>query len=110
MSHQKTDLVEHALCGWQEIREALIQVEELRSKGVNAKIELVDESLESSEKVLLYSFGDLQKLIVRKFSKMLVDGVTTPIPLDDFERLVSETSVNLFGESNHITGRLLLGS
>lgn len=107
MSHQKSDLMDHELSGWNEIRDAMIQVEELRGQGIDAKLEITDKNCESCARTILHSFTELQQYISTKLSQLLVNGITTSIPLDDFERLVSEMSSSLLDESYNITGKLI---
>ncbi|TFG26474.1 hypothetical protein EU527_19690 [Candidatus Thorarchaeota archaeon] len=106
--HQRADLTEQTLHGWEEIREAMSQVEELRARGIDARIELSDENSEHHTSAPLYSFNDLREYVSRRFSRMLVDAISSSIPLDDFEQLVSESSTILFGNHSGIAGRLVI--
>jgi len=106
--HQRADLAEQTLHGWEKIREAMSQVEELRARGIDARIELSDEDSEHQASVPLYSFDDLREYVSRRFSRMLVNAISSSIPLDDFEQLVSETSTILFVNPSGIAGRLLI--
>lgn len=110
MQHQKTDLAEYELCGWEEIREAMEYVEELRGKSIDARIEVMDEDCNSCTRVILHSFDELQEFISYRFSRLLVSGITTSIPLDDFERLITEVSTRLLGDSRRVIGRLFVKS
>lgn len=83
-------------------------VEDLRKRGIDAKIEAIDQDCSSCSRVTLRSFEELQEFISFRFSNMLVNGITTSIPLDDFERLVSEVSTHLLDESHTIIGRILV--
>ncbi len=107
MPKQSTELTELDLSGWQEIREALEEVEELRKRGLDARVEIVDLSDTSGIRVSLRSFNELQEYISHRFSKMLMTGITSAVPLDDFERIVTETSTSLLRDSDNIRGRLV---
>jgi len=104
---QSTNLTELELSGWDEIRKALVEVEELRKNGLDARVEVVDCRDPTGVRVTLRSFKELQEYISYRFSRMLVTGFTTTIPLDDFERLVAETSISLLVDSDDIRGRFL---
>lgn len=107
MPKQTTDIVDLELSGWEEIRKALEEVKELRKQGLDARVEIVDCSDPSHLRVALRSFKELQEYISRRFSKMLMSEVSSAIPLDDFERIVAETSTNLLKGSENIRGRLV---
>lgn len=107
MPKQSTELAELELSGWAEIRKALEEVEELRKNGRNAHVEVVDCSDPTGVRVTLRSFKELQEYISYRFSRMLMTGITSSIPLDDFERLVAETSTNILCDSDNIRGRFL---
>lgn len=109
MPKQSTELNELGLSGWEEIRKALEEVEELRKQGFDARVELVDCRDSSGLRVTLRSFKELQEYISYRFSRMLMTGINSAIPLDDFERLVTETSTNLLKDSENIRGRILEG-
>jgi hypothetical protein len=104
--YQNSYLREAELKGLDEIRVALKEVEELRLKGINARIEILDGEDESALRIHLRSFRELQEFITYRYSRMLVDGVNTAIPLDDFERLVSETTTRLLDDTKNIRGRV----
>ena len=106
MPKQSTDLAELELSGWDEIRKALEDVEDLRRKGVDARVEVVDCRDPSGLRIVLRSFKELQEYISHRFSRMLLNGITSSIPLDDFEQLVAETSTHLLQESHNIRGRI----
>ena len=107
MPEQSADLTELGLSGWEEIRNALEEVEELRKQGFDARLEIVDCRDSSGLRVTLRSFKELQEYISHRFSRMLMTGINSTIPLDDFERLVAETSTNLLKDSENIRGRIL---
>ncbi len=107
MPKQSTDIVDLELSGWEEIRKALEEVEELQKQGLDARVEIVDCSDSSRIRVTLRSFRELQEYISQRFSKLLMSEVSSPIPLDDFERIVAETSTNLLKDSDNIRGRLV---
>lgn len=107
MPKQSTNLTELELSGWDEIRKALVEVEELRKNGLDARVEVVDCRDPTGVRVTLRSFKELQEFISYRFSRMLVTGFTSTVPLDDFERLVAETSTNLLDDSENIRGRFV---
>ena len=107
MPKQSTDLAELELTGWEDIRKALEEVEELRKRGLDARVEIVDCGDPTGIRVTLRSFKELQEYISHRFSKMLMNGINSAIPLDDFERIVSDTSTNLLKDSENIRGRIL---
>jgi len=104
---QRADMSELELSGWEEIRKALDEVEELGKQGFDARVEIVDCRDSSGLRVTLRSFKELQEYISYRFSRMLISGVTSTIPLDDFERLVAETSTDLLDDSDNIRGRFM---
>ena len=107
MPKQSADLTDLELSGWEDIRKALEEVEDLRKQGLDARVEIVDCRDTSGLRVTLRSFKELQEYISHRFSRMLMSGISSTIPLDDFERIVSETSTNLLKDSDNIRGRIL---
>ena len=107
MPEQSADLTELELSGWEEIRKALEEVEGLRRKGLDARVEIVDCSDSSGLRVTLRSFKELQEYISHRFSRMLMTGINSSVPLDDFERIVAETSTSILKDSDNIRGRLV---
>jgi len=105
---QSADLSELELSGWEEIRKALEEVEELRKQGLDARVEIVDSSDSFGLRMTLRSFKELQEYISHRFSKMLMTGINSAIPLDDFEQIVADTSTNLLKNSVNIRGRILV--
>jgi hypothetical protein len=103
---QIAKLVNSELVGLDEIRVALKGVEELRQNGIDARVEILDDVNDSVLQVTLRSFKELQEFITQRYSRMLVDGVNTAIPLDDFERLVTETTTHLLEDTERIRGRV----
>lgn len=108
MQHQISYLAEAELTGLDEIRVALKDVEELRQKGIDARVEIIESEDDSGLRVSLRSFRELQEFITRRYSKMLTDGVNSAIPLDDFERLVTETRIHLLEDTQRIRGRVMI--
>jgi hypothetical protein len=104
---QSADLTELELSGWDEIRKALEEVEDLRKQGLDARVEIVDCRDSSGLRVTIRSFKELQEYISYRFSRMLISGVTSTIPLDDFERIIAETSTSILKDSDNIRGRLV---
>ena len=107
MPEQSADLTELELSGWEEIRKALEEVERLRMQGFDARVEIVDSSDSSGLRVTLRSFKELQEYISYRFSRMLMTGINSSVPLDDFERIVAETSTSILNDSDNIRGRLV---
>jgi hypothetical protein len=102
---QSSNLVDPELTGLDAIRVALKGVEEMRQKGIDARIEILDGD-RSIPQVSLRSFKELQEFITNRYSRMLVDGVNTAIPLDDFERLVAETTTHLLEDTERIRAQV----
>ena len=101
---QSLHLAVSELTGLDEIRVALKGVEELRREGIDARVEILDSEDDSSLRIPLRSFKDLQEFITQRYSRMLVTGVNSAIPLDDFERLVAETTTRLLEDTQRIRG------
>jgi len=108
VTKQSTDLADLELMGLEEIRKALEEVESLRKQGFDARLELVECMDTTNLRVTLCSFKELQEYISHRFSRMLMSEITSAIPLDDFERIVSETSTNILKDSNNLRGRVLV--
>ncbi len=107
MPEQSADVTELELSGWEEIRKALEEVEAIRKQGLDARVEIIDCRDTSGLRVTLRSFKELQEYISHRFSKMLMTGISSAVPLDDFEQIVAETSTNLLKDSDNIRGRIL---
>ena len=107
MPEQSADLTELELSGWEEIRKALEEVEDLRKQGLDARVEIVDRRDSSGLRVTIRSFKELQEYISYRFSRLLMTGISSSIPLDDFERIVAETSTSILKDSDNIRGRLV---
>jgi hypothetical protein len=106
---QSSKLLESELTGLDEIRVALKHVEELRLDGIDARVEVLDGEENSHLKVTLRSFKELQEYITRRYSRLLVNAVDSAIPLDDFERLVTETRVRLLDDTKRIRAHVRIG-
>lgn len=102
MPQQSSKIMESELTGLDEIRVALKRVEELRLEGIDARIEVLIDEESSHLTVTLRSFKDLQEYITRRYSRLLVNAVDSAIPLDDFEKLVTETRVRLLDDTRVI--------
>ena len=109
MPNQDLYLTEGELTGLDEIRVALKEIEIIRQNGINARIEILDCDDNSSPRVTLRSFRELQEFITQRYSRMLTDGITSAIPLDDFEQLVSETRIRLLDDTEKIRGCVRIG-
>lgn len=107
MPEQSSELTDLELSGWEEIRKALEEVEELRKQGLDARVEIVDSRDSSGLRVTIRSFKELQEFISHRFSRMLMTGISSSIPLDDFERIVAETSTSILKDSDNIRGHLV---
>lgn len=107
MPEQSADLTELELSGWEEIRKALEEVEDLRKQGLDARVEIVDCRDSSGLRVTIRSFKELQEYISHRFSRLLMTGISSSIPLDDFERIVADTSTSILKDSDNIRGRLV---
>jgi hypothetical protein len=94
--------MESELTGLDEIRVALKRVEELRLDGIDARIEVLVDEENTHLRVTLRSFKDLQDYITQRYSRLLVNAVESAIPLDDFEKLVTETRVRLLNDTRSI--------
>jgi hypothetical protein len=101
--------MESELIGLDEIRVALKRVEELRLEGIDAWIEVLVDEENSHLKVTLRSFKDLQEYITHRYSRLLVNAVDSAIPLDDFEKLVTETRVRLLNDTKSIRAHVRSG-
>ena len=106
---QSLHLAESELTGLDEIRVALKGVEELRREGIDARVEILDSEEDSRPGVPLRSFKDLQEFITQRYSRMLVTGVDSAIPLDDFERLVAETTTRLLDDTKRVRAVVRVG-
>jgi len=104
--HQSSYLKEAVLTGLDEIRIALKEVEELKRKGIDARVEILDDENGLGICATLRSFRELQEFITQRYSRMLTEGVNSAIPLDDFERLVAETRTHLLEDTHRIRGRI----
>lgn len=106
---QNLHLTESELAGLDEIRVALKGVEELRREGIDARVEILSSGEDSSPEAFLRSFRDLQEFITERYSRMLVTGVDSAIPLDDFERLVADTTTRLLADTKRIRAIVRVG-
>jgi hypothetical protein len=106
---QSSKLVGSELTGLDEIRIALKHVEELKLEGIDAWIEVLDGGEGSHLRVNLRSFKELQEYISHRYSRLLVNAVDSAIPLDDFERLVTETRTHLIDDTKKIRAHVRIG-
>jgi len=107
--NQDLYLTKAELTGLDEIRVALKEVEKLRQNGIDARVEILDCDDDSNLRATLRSFRELQEFITQRYSRMLTDGITSAIPLDDFEQLVSETRIRLLDDTQKIRGCVRIG-
>lgn len=110
MPKQTSNLAGMELVGFEAIRSAIVYIEDLRRKGTNAHIEVFSLDTNSGEYVTISSFEELQEYISHCFSRMLLDDVHSAIPLDDFERLVIDTTTHLLQDTDRIHGRIIIES
>jgi hypothetical protein len=96
---------------WEDIRNALAIVEELR-KGPshsNARIEVYQHSEDKvSLKLTFRSVRELDEYLNSRLRRMLLDEVGDSLRIDDLEKLSSEV-YDRFHEMNEVHGHVVLG-
>lgn len=102
--------LDKTLTVWEDIRNALAIVEELR-KGLshsNARVEVYQHSEDKvSLKVTFRSVRELDEYMNSRFRRMLLDGVGDSLRIDDLERATTEV-YNRFNEMNDVHGHVVL--
>ena len=95
---------------WEDIRNALAIVEELR-KGPshsNARVEVYHNSENQvGLKVTLRSVRELDEYLNSRFNRMLLEGIGDSLRIEDLERVASEV-YDRFEEMNDIHGHMIL--
>jgi hypothetical protein len=96
---------------WDDIRNALAIVEELRngpSHG-NARVEVYQHSTDKvSLKITFRTVRELDEYLNSRFGRMLLEGVGDSLSIDDLER-ASLAVYERFNEMNNVHGHILLG-
>jgi hypothetical protein len=102
--------VNKTLTVWEDIRNALAIVEELR-KGPshnNARVEVYQHSENQvSLKVTFRSVRELDDYLNSRFNRMLLEGIGDSLKIDDLERTSAEV-YHRFSEMNDIHGHVIL--
>jgi hypothetical protein len=95
---------------WEDIRNALAIVEELRKGPTysNARVEVYQHNEDKvSLKVTFRSVRELDEYLNSRFRRMLLDGVGDSLRIDDLERVSSEVYTR-FNAMNDIHGHMIL--
>ncbi|OLS26878.1 MAG: hypothetical protein ThorAB25_20930 [Candidatus Thorarchaeota archaeon AB_25] len=102
--------LDKTLTVWEDIRNALAIVEELR-KGpthTNARVEVYQHSEDKvSLKVTFRSVQELDEYLNSRFRRMLLEGVGDSLRIEDLERVSSEV-YDRFNEMNDVHGHMIL--
>jgi hypothetical protein len=96
---------------WEDIRNALVIVEELRKGSLygNARVEVYQHSADKvSLKVMFRTVRELDEYLNSRFRRMLLEGVGDSLSIDDLER-ASSAVYDRFNEMNNVHGHILLG-
>jgi len=95
---------------WEDIRNALAIVEELRKGPThsNARVEVYQHNEDKvSLKVTFRSVRELDEYLNSRFNRMLLDGIGDSLRIDDLERVSSEVYTR-FNEMNDVQGHMIL--
>jgi len=95
---------------WDDIRNALVIVEELRngSSHSNARVEVHQHSADKvSLKVTFRAVRELDDYLNSRFRRMLLEGVGDSLSIDDLER-ASSSVYRRFNEMNDVHGHVVL--
>ena len=95
---------------WEDIRNALAIVEELRKRPShnNARLEVYQHSEDKvSLKVTFRSVRELDEYLNSRFRRMLLEGVGDSLRIEDLERVSSEV-YDRFNEMNDVHGHMIL--
>ena len=102
--------LDKTLTVWEDIRNALAIVEELR-KGPshsNSRVEVYQHSENQvSLKVTLRSVRELDEFLNSRFNRMLLDGIGDSLGIDDLEKAASEV-YDRFNEMNDVHGHMII--
>jgi len=101
--HETTDLQGKTLSGWEEIRDALLAVENLRRQGfVEARVEAYEYQDDISVKVTFRSVKELEQHLDSRMRRTLFEGVSDRLEL---ERVIDPEK---HCERNDVHGQLLI--
>ena len=95
---------------WEDIRNALAIVEELRKGPThsNARVEVYQQNENQiGLKVTFRSVRELDEYLNSRFNRMLLDGVGDSLRIDDLERASAEV-YDRFNEMNDVHGHMIL--
>jgi hypothetical protein len=95
---------------WEDIRNALAIVEELRKGSLhsNARVEVYQHSTDKvSLKVTFRSVRELDEYLYSRLRRMLLEGVGDSLSIDDLERASAEVTKR-FNEINNVQGHVIL--
>ena len=102
--------LDKTLTVWEDIRNALAIVEELRRgpNYSNARVEVFQyNENQMSLKVTFRTIRELDEYLNSRFNRMLLEGVGDSLRIDDLERVSSEVYTR-FSEMNDIHGHIVL--
>ena len=102
--------LEKTLTVWEDIRNALSIVEELRKEPShsNARVEVYQHSANKvSLKVTFRSVRELDEYLNSRFNRMLLEGIGDSLRIDDLEKISSEVYTR-FNEMNDVHGHMIL--
>ena len=102
--------LDKTLTVWEDIRNALAIVEELRNGPIysNARVEVYQHSEDKvSLKVTFRTVRELDEYLNSRFNRMLLDGVGESLRIDDLERVSAEVTKR-FNEMNNVQGHVIL--
>ena len=95
---------------WEDIRNALAIVEELRKGPThsNSRVEVFQHNENQvSLKVTFRSVRELDEYLNSRFRRMLLEGVGDSLRIEDLERVSSEV-YDRFNEMNDVHGHMIL--
>jgi hypothetical protein len=101
--------LDKTLTVWEDIRNALAIVEELRKQQShsNARVEMYQLSENSSLKVTFKSVRELDEYLNSRFRRMPLEGAGDSLRIDNLERVSSEVYAR-FNEMNDVHGHMIL--
>ncbi len=102
--------LDKTLTVWEDIRNALAIVEELRKQQTqsNARVEVYQHSEDKvSLKVTFRSVRELDEYLNSRFRRMLLEGVGDSLRIDDLEKASSKV-YNRLNELNDVHGHIVL--
>ena len=95
---------------WEDIRNALAIVEELRKGPThsNSRVEVYQQNKNQiGLKVTFRSVRELDEYLNSRFNRMLLEGVGDSLKIDDLER-ASEEVYDRFNKMNDVHGHMIL--